>query len=287
MSLLLGKEKMNGLTATRSRTSRSKIGSGVILLVSLSLLGPACVEGSSPADSQGEGGPEVEAWAGVLRSYHRSGGLDYAGLESDQEDLERYLASLAGAEPAAWAEANQKAFWSNAYNAIMAHYVLEHYPGIESVREIDGIFDELEFTVAGEALTLDEIETRARNLGDPRVHFAVVCASTSCPDLRGEPYRGEEIDRQLDDAMRRFLESSTKGLRYDEEANTLWLSSIFKWYAGDFTGGSTVLAFFARGKVLDWLLPNLPADLADKIRRQEPKIRYLDYDWSLNDRSGG
>jgi len=167
----------------------------------------------------------------------------------------------------------------------MVHYVLEHYPGIESVREIDGIFKELQFTVAGEALTLDEIETRARNLGDPRVHFAVVCASTSCPDLRGEPYRGEEIDRQLDDAMRRFLASPAKGLRYDEEANTLWLSSIFKWYAGDFTGGSTVMAFFSRGKVLSWLLPNLPSDLAEKIRQREPKIRYLDYDWSLNDRS--
>lgn len=276
---------MNGLTATRSSKSWSKIGSGVIFLVSLVLLCPACVEGSSQADSREEGSPEVEAWARVLRSYHRSGGLDYAGLESDQADLELYLASLAEAEPAAWAEAEQKAFWSNAYNAVMVHYVLERYPGIESVREIDGIFKELQFTVAGEALTLDEMETRARNLGDPRVHFAVVCASTSCPDLRGEPYRGEEIDRQLDDALRHFLASPTKGLRYDEEANTLWLSSIFKWYAGDFTGGSTVVAFFARGKVLSWLLPNLPPDLAEKIRQREPKIRYLDYDWSLNDRS--
>ena len=276
---------MNGFTATRSSKSRSKIGSGVILLVSLFLLCSACVEGSSQADSRGEGSPEVEAWARVLRSYHRSGGLDYAGLASDQADLELYLASLAEAEPAVWGEAEQRAFWSNAYNAVMVHYVLEHYPGIESVREIDGIFKELQFTVAGEALTLDEIETRARNLGDPRVHFAVVCASTSCPDLRGEPYRGEEIDRQLDDAMRRFLASPAKGLRYDEEANTLWLSSIFKWYAGDFTGGSTVVAFFARGKVLGWLLPELPPDLAEKIRQQEPKIRYLDYDWSLNDRS--
>ena len=85
--------------------------------------------------------------------------------------------------------------------------------------------------------------------------------------------------------MHHFLKSPTKGLRYDEEANTLWLSSIFKWYAGDFTGGSTVVAFFARGKVLSWLLPILPPDLAEKIRQREPKIRYLDYDWSLNDRS--
>jgi hypothetical protein len=277
---------MNGVTGTGSRSRWSKIRSG-ILLVMLVVLCPVCGRGSSGAGMQGEGRPDDEAWARVLRSYHRPGGLDYAGLVADQSDLQRYLASLAGAEPTAWGEDDQKAFWSNAYNAVMVRYVLDHYPGIQSVREIDGIFNDLRYPVAGEDLTLDEIEARARDLGDPRVHFAVVCASTSCPDLRGEPYRRELIDSQLDDAMGRFLESPTKGLRYDEETNTLWLSSIFKWYAGDFTGGSTVVAFFARSKIVGWLLPHLPPELAEMIRQREPKIRYLDYDWSLNDRSGG
>ena len=75
-----------------------------------------------------------------------------------------------------------------------------------------------------------------------------------------------------------------KGLRYDETSNTLWLSSIFKWYAGDFTGGSTVVAFFARGKVLEWVLPYVSDELRDTLVERQPSVRYLDYDWSLNDR---
>jgi len=134
-------------------------------------------------------------------------------------------------------------------------------------------------------LTLDQIETRARNLGDPRVHFAVVCASASCPDLRDEPFVAARLDEQLGDQTRRFLRDPSKGLRYDRQANEVWLSSIFKWYAGDFTGGSTLVAFVVRGPVLEWLLPHLDPALAEEIRRRDPAIRFLDYDWSLNDRT--
>ena len=174
------------------------------------------------------------------------------------------------------------AFWSNVYNAVTVKFVLDLYPEIESVKAVDGFFDTKTFPVAGQSLTLDEIEDRALAEGDPRVHFVVVCASTSCPDLRFEPYRGADLERQLADQTRAFLADSEKGLRFD--GSDLWLSSIFKWYAGDFTGGSTVVAFFARGKILDWILPRLPEDLADRIRDADPSVRYLDYDWSLNDR---
>jgi hypothetical protein len=133
-------------------------------------------------------------------------------------------------------------------------------------------------------MTLDEVESEARASGDPRVHFAVVCASTSCPDLRAEAFVGERIDEQLEEQTVRFLADAEKGLRFDEEENELHLSSIFKWYAGDFTGGSTVVAFFVRGKLTEWVLPYLPSDLADRIRQGEPSVRYMDYDWSLNDR---
>ena len=161
-------------------------------------------------------------------------------------------------------------------------FVLDLYPEIESVKDVDGFFDTLTFPVAGEELTLDEVEGRARNEGDPRVHFAVVCASGSCPDLRFEPFRRTELDRQLEEQTREFLENPTKGLRL--EGGDLWLSSIFKWYASDFTGGSTVVAFFARGKVVDWVLPHVDSDLADQIDATDPSVKYLDYDWSLNDR---
>lgn len=112
----------------------------------------------------------------------------------------------------------------------------------------------------------------------------MVCASTSCPDLPGQAFDGRQLEEQFSLATSRFLANADKGLRYDADANTLWLSSIFKWYAGDFTGGSTMVAFFARSKVAGWVAEQAPPSLAQTIREREPAIRYLDYDWSLNDR---
>ncbi|HSL83729.1 MAG TPA: DUF547 domain-containing protein [Thermoanaerobaculia bacterium] len=228
--------------------------------------------------------PALEAWRRVLSERVEDGGVDYAALKRDRAGLDLYLRSLAGARPSEMEKPEAIAFWTNAYNAVVLHHVLERYPGIESVRDVDGFFDELTFPVAGEELTLDAIEGRGRDLGDPRVHFAVVCASTSCPDLRGEPYEAGKIDAQLRDQTRRFLSDESKGLRWEPEKNTLWLSSIFKWYAGDFTGGSTLLAFFARGGVLDWVVEHAPPAIARKLRGKDPSVRYMDYDWGLNDR---
>ncbi len=253
----------------------------------LLLLASAALWAAGAPDAAPAVGIEHESWHRVLERHGRGGGLDYAGLAADRGDLDRFLADLAGARPAAWPAGERLAFWINAYNAVVAHFVLERYPGLESVRDVDGFFDELTHPVAGERLTLDEIETRGRDLGDPRIHFAVVCASESCPDLRPEPFEAARLDRQLEEQTRAFLGQPDKGLRYDADRNELWLSSIFKWYAGDFTGGSTVVAFFARGKVLGWVLEHLPAELRSALEAKPPSVRYLDYDWGLNDRPAG
>lgn len=228
-------------------------------------------------------GTDRAAWTRVLRDFGRDGGVDYAGLKARPVDLAAFLASLAAVEPEVLDTAEAMAFWSNAYNAVVVKHVLDRYPDIESVKAVAGFFDRLTFPVAGAERTLDEIETAGRDLGDPRIHFAVVCASTSCPDLLDEPFRGEAIDRQLAELTRRFLADPSKGMRYDAESETIWLSSIFKWYAGDFTGGSTVVAFFARGGVADWVRDQLPPELASEIAASS-KVRYLEYDWTLNDR---
>lgn len=263
----------------RGRLSRHPVLSrgvaSAVLLVTL---------GSTVWASQRQGVEGLEAWARVLDEYAHRGGIDYAALEQDRSDLDAFLKSLSEVELDNLGREARIAFWCNAYNAVVVHFVLERYPEISSVKATSGFFDELRFPVAGEARTLDEIESEARNLGDPRVHFAVVCASTSCPDLRTEPYRAEILDRQLEEDTRRFLGDIDKGLAFDPDGNILHLSSIFKWYAGDFTGGSTVVAYFVRARVLDWILPHLPAELAARLREREPKIRYMDYDWSLNDR---
>ncbi len=265
---------------------RPCVGSCFLAILLSVILGAACSGAAETASDAIEAMPRPlpsdSPWARVLAEFHDSGELDYAGLQSNPVDLESYLASLGDARPGDASREQRIAFWCNVYNAVTVRFVLDGYPEIESVKAVEGFFDTKTFPVAGEELTLNEIESRARAEGDPRVHFAVVCASTSCPDLRFEPYRGADLNHQLEEQTRTFLADTKKGLRLRGE--DLWVSSIFKWYAGDFTGGSTVVAFFARGKVLDWILPHLPEDLAQQIRDAAPSVRYLDYDWSLNDR---
>lgn len=239
---------------------------------------------SAAGQSGGSGGPATEAWNRALTEHAVDGGVRYASLKRDRGDLDTFLASVATTKPASLPEAERLAFLINAYNALVVGAVLERYPGIESVKKVSGFFDGEKHAVGGQKMTLDEVEAAARKI-DPRVHFAVVCASTSCPDLRGEAFRGSKVDAQLRDATHRFLRDPSKGLRYDAKGNELFASSIFKWYAGDFTGGSRVVAFFARGGVRDWIAEHVgDAALAKTIREREPGVKYLDYDWSLNDR---
>ena len=242
--------------------------------------------GSSGSSGSSEGKPATEAWQQVLERFHADGGLDYAGLAADRANLDIFLNSLSGVDADSLAKNDRMAFWINAYNAVTAHHVLERYPGIQSVQDVKGFFDKLTYPVAGQSRTLDAIETAGRDLGDARIHFAVVCASTSCPDLRGEAFRGATVEAQLKDQTLQFLANPSKGMRYDEAKNDVYLSSIFKWYAGDFTGGSTVVAFFARGGVLDWVAANSPSAVKAKLEKNKPSVAYLDYDWGLNDRPG-
>jgi len=239
---------------------------------------------SAAGQAAGSGGPATDAWDRVLKKHSVDGGVRYAALKRDRADLDAFLASVARTSPSSLPRPERLAFLINAYNAIVVAGVLERYPGIESVKTVGGFFDGETHAVGGRRMTLDEIEAAAREI-DPRVHFAVVCASTSCPDLRGEAYRGERIDRQLREDTRRFLADRSKGLRYEEGPNELHASPIFKWYAGDFTGGSRVVAFFARGGVRDWITEHVGDQaLAKTIREREPEVIYMDYDWSLNDR---
>jgi hypothetical protein len=270
----------------------------LLLTVLVALLLPACSDGGSTAVADGEAaagqaprgaaasdlGRCHAAWDRVVSRHAVRGGVDYAAVAADRADLDAFLACVRRIDPARLPEPERVAFLTNAYNALVVDAVLRRYPGLGSVHDVDGFFDEEAHTVGGEAMTLDGVETLAREI-DPRVHFAVVCASTSCPDLLDEAFTGAAIDRQLRRQTQAFLADPSKGLRYDRQANELHLSSIFKWYAGDFTGGSTVVAFFARGGVLDWVLEHLgDRRLAAELAEKRPSVKYLDYDWSLNDR---
>lgn len=253
------------------RLAKSAIVAGVLSVLSVSSI----VEASWA--------PGIRELTGLLGK-HVSGGLvDYAGLVDDRELLERYLEIAASANPRDADAADALAFWINAYNASTLRLVLEHYPGIASVRDVQGFFKERSSRIAGELLSLDQIEQRALSFGDARVHFAVVCASVSCPPLRSEPYLGSRLEEQLEEQTLGFLADHERGAAFDEEGEVLSLSSIFKWYGGDFTGGSDVSAFLARGQLVDWVLPYLPAGTREAVAASPPGVRFLDYDWGLNE----
>jgi len=201
------------------------------------------------------------AYGGVLERYASPAGVDYRGLRQAAE-WQAVVESLAACQP------EGMAFWINAYNILAMDLVVRHYP-VESIRDIGSLLRPVwkreAGRIGGRGYSLDQIEDdmlRAR--GEPRIHAAIVCASISCPPLRREPYAQERLDTQLDDQMRRWLSDPARGARL--EGGTLYLSSVFTWFAEDF------------GDVLAFVRPYLPFDPGPA-----PRIRYLGYDWGLNE----
>src|ERR1700687_582220 len=219
--------------------------------------------------------------------------VDYAGFAKDRARLKALLddyQQVSKTEFDAWTKAQQQAYLINAYNAFTIEKILTRYPNLKSIRDFGGVFGnpwkDKFFSLFGQPANLDLIEhetLRKEGLYDePRVHVAVVCASIGCPMLREEAFRADQLDTQLEDAMRRFLSDRTRN-RYNPQSGKLEVSKIFDWYGKDFEKGhkgyQSVKAILA--KYAD-LLADKPEDRA-AIREQKPGVAFLDYDWSLND----
>jgi len=199
--------------------------------------------------------------------------VDYQGLKADPKPLTQYLVSageVSEAEFNAWTEPKQMAFFINLYNAATLQLILEHYP-VESIKDIGTMFkgpwDQPVVTLFGKRITLNKLEHGIirKQYDDPRVHMALVCAAKGCPILRSEVYTAEKLDEQLDDQSRQYL-FTPAGLVINRAKGEARISSIFKWYGKDFTSVSAFIEQYS-GQNLDGL-----------------KIRYLDYDWALNER---
>lgn len=204
--------------------------------------------------------------------------VDYAALARDPRWPE-LLAGLAAAEPPRGLPA-QLAFWINAYNVLAIDMVLQNRP-LDSIRDAGSllrpVWNRPAGRAAGRKVTLGEIEHEIlRPLGDPRIHAAIVCASTSCPSLTREAFRPDRIDAELDEAMRRFLADPRKGARLTDAGDALRISRIFEWFDDDFA---------AAGGVRAWLAPRLPEKEGAWLTSHGDSARlvYFDYDWSLND----
>ncbi len=288
---------------------------GVVVALCVFGAGHALAFGKPRAEARAKGagsaseagtGPFSYAAYGKLLAAHvaKDGGVDYAAMKKDRAPLDSAtaaMASLSKAEYGRWKRDDKIALWINAYNAYTLTAVLDHYPiqpgGLaarmrfpaNSIRQIDGVWDALEWTVMGEAYTLEQIEhkvLRKEFADEPRVHMAIVCASAGCPPLRNEPFAGENIEQQLAGQSRAFLVAPEK-FRIDEAGGKVYLSPIFKWFGGDFTGKYGAASFAGQTKtnsaVLDFISQHISEDGAKFLREGAYKIVYLDYDWGLNE----
>ncbi len=169
-------------------------------------------------------------------------------------------------------------FWINVYNVLAVKVVVDNYP-VKSIKDVGSVFKAVwkrpAGVVAGKERTLNEVEHEIlRKMGDPRIHVAIVCASVSCPDIRNEAYTAEQLDAQLDDQMRKFLENRGKGLKIDEKKKRIYLSAIFKWFKDDFESQGGVISFISQ-----YVSPSEKKNL----QKFGKNLKYLDYNWELNE----
>jgi len=228
-------------------------------------------------------------WARVLDGYVDEEGLvDYAGLGgAGRADLDTFMQTLAITDPSGWSEPRQIAFWINAYNAATVYQVVERYP-LDSVRDVGALFGLLggffkqPYRIANDDRTVDNIEhdILRPTFNDPRIHWTLVCASFGCPRLLRRPYLADDLEPLLDEVSFEFI-ANPRALQIDDANTTLHLSSYFDWYGDDFAGEA--------GDIIDYILMYAAADKAAWIRsnRDAMRVRFMDYDWTLNDQSKG
>jgi len=217
--------------------------------------------------------------------------IDYADVQGQRGRLRSYLDRLSGVEAetfAAWPESRRLAFLINAYNAWTVELILGEYPDIASIKDIGGWFGspwkKAIAPLFGKKRTLDEIEhgmiRGSGEFNEPRIHFAVNCASIGCPALRSEAYVADRLDAQLEAQTRNFLQDRRRNRWHD---GRLHVSPLFKWYREDFeTGwrGSDSLADFL-ARYAEAL--GLSEAQADALRTGSVEFRYTEYDWRLNE----
>tara|TARA_R110001599_G_scaffold337686_1_gene556202 strand:- start:20910 stop:21710 length:801 start_codon:yes stop_codon:yes gene_type:complete len=243
--------------------------------------------------------PDHQAWDTLLKKHvtllrgGQASEVDYAGMARDREVLREYrerMSQVSLAEFDLSSPADQLAFLINAYNAWTVELILTEYPNLESIKDLGNLFRSpwgREFVVIlGKTRSLDDIEHKlirgSDRYQDPRIHFAVNCASIGCPALRNEAYIGTELDLQLQDQLQLFLSDRTRNRLGGAD---LQVSSIFKWYREDFESGwmgtKSLRQFFSQHSAF----LGLPQDEVLRLNAGQTEIEYLDYDWRLNDRA--
>ncbi|MGB5943734.1 MAG: DUF547 domain-containing protein [Leeuwenhoekiella sp.] len=208
-------------------------------------------------------------WDSLLKKHVDADGMvDYKGFQDDRKGLDQYLGQLSALEPDnSWSVQELLAYYINLYNAYTVDLILRNYP-TKSIKDINGPWTKAFVPVGSKELSLGGIENGVlRKMNEPRMHFAINCASISCPKLLNEAFTASKINEQLDRVTKEFINSDKNDIYKD----SLELSRIFDWYKKDFLIDSTPT-------VVDYL--NAFSNV--KISA-DANITYKDYDWSLNE----
>ncbi|MBH0012649.1 DUF547 domain-containing protein [Pseudoalteromonas sp. NZS100_1] len=265
------------------------------------LLGSALVATSFATSFSAQAQSMHDSWNTLLNKHvieinqGHSTEVDYAAIKREHAQLKTYLDSLTAvtqSEFDAWEKPKQLAFLINAYNAwtvelIVSNLASKEHPDLKSIKDLGSFFSSpwsKEFVpLLGKTRSLDDIEhgliRGSGKYNDPRIHFAVNCASIGCPALREEAYTATDLESQLQEQTVRFLSDMTRNMAQE---NTLSVSSIFKWYGDDFEKGfrgtNTLQQFFLQ---YSDALKLIPAQ-QKALKNDDMKVEFLDYNWDLN-----
>lgn len=215
-------------------------------------------------------------WTELLsKNVDSLGHVNYQGFIADKAKLHTYLCELEKEAPKEdWTENEKLAYWINAYNAFTVELIVDNYP-VQSIKELGGklfkvntAWDKKFIKIEGERYDLNNIEHGIirKDFSEPRIHFAVNCASVSCPKLRNEAYVGSKLDAQLDDQVRTFINDTTKNIIGTDTAK---LSKIFRWFKADFTQSMTLEEFINQ--------------YTEAKLTENTVVDFFEYDWNLNE----
>ncbi|MFY0593314.1 DUF547 domain-containing protein [Roseivirga sp.] len=247
----------------------------IIVLALLFVIG--CSHSNNTFANNSDIKPDHSDWTVLLAKHVKPGGLvDYKGFIKDKDELNAYADYLSNNAPADdWTDEEQIAYWINAYNVFTVKLIVDNYP-VKSIKDLNpklsiptirSVWTKEWFKIGGEDFSLDRIEHKIlrKDFDEPRIHFAVNCASISCPTLRNEAYTANKLNDQLEEQAKIFLNDTTRNTITPDR---ITVSKIFSWFGGDFKNGQTLVQFINR---------YTEVEINDKA-----KVKYMNYNWDLN-----
>jgi len=209
-----------------------------------------------------------DKWQKLLqKNVSEKGNVNYLGFKKDKTELKEYINYLSENQPTEkWIKNDKLAYWINAYNALTVDLIIRNHP-TKSIKNIKDPWDQRLWQFGDKWQNLNDIEHKIlRKMNEPRIHFAIVCASVSCPKLQNEAFTAANLEEQLTNATKKFLADTSKN---ELSKDRIKLSKIFKWFKGDFE---------QNGSLIDFLNQYSDVEISDKAKKN-----FKDYNWDLND----